>query len=593
MNESSVASSYRVLARKYRPQTFSELVGQEVLVKTLTNAIRTRRLPHAFVLTGVRGVGKTSTARIIAKAMNCTGHGDTPTEVPCGACENCVAISEDRHVDVLEMDAASHTGVDDIRDLIDGVRYAPVSGRYKVYIIDEVHMLSRNAFNALLKTLEEPPPHVMFVFATTEVRRIPVTILSRCMRFDLKRIETHMLAAHLANVCGIESISIEEVALNIISRAAEGSVRDALSLLDQAIALAGEEISVEQVRDMLGLADSALAYNLFEQVMRGDSAGALASLAELVAAGAEPDLILEDLLALTHWVTRVKVVPESLDNSSVTETDRARGVALANTLHMPALTRAWQILLKGLREVRSAPTPGAAAEMVIVRLGFAANLPFPADLIRQIQESDGGTEAVVRRADSSTDDQPQEASTGLVVAQKVALVATVPQPTEAESVGQVSPQDVAKPPLVRTLSDFESVVDFVREMREPILETNLRNNVHLVSFVPGRIELRLDDKADRNLPNRLGAILSNGTGLRWVVSVSQAVGAPTLNEQVENAERDRRAEIEQHPLVRKALDAFPGAEVREIRDVAIDTHDRIDDMAIEAGKTDSMKNEDG
>ena len=256
------------------------------------------------VLTGVRGVGKKSTARIIAKAMNCTGHGDTPTEVPCGACENCVAISEDRHVDVLEMDAASHTGVDDIRDLIDGVRYAPVSGRYKVYIIDEVHMLSRNAFNALLKTLEEPPPHVMFVFATTEVRRIPVTILSRCMRFDLKRIETHMLAAHLANVCGIESISIEEVALNIISRAAEGSVRDALSLLDQAIALAGEEISVEQVRDMLGLADSALAYNLCEQVMRGDSAGALASLAELVAAGAEPDLILEDLLALTHWVTR-------------------------------------------------------------------------------------------------------------------------------------------------------------------------------------------------------------------------------------------------------------------------------------------------
>ena len=583
MNESSAASSYRVLARKYRPQTFTELVGQEVLVRTLTNAIRARRLPHAFVLTGVRGVGKTSTARIIAKAMNCSGQGDGPTENPCGACENCVAISQDRHVDVLEMDAASHTGVDDIRGLIDGVRYAPVSGRYKVYIIDEVHMLSRNAFNALLKTLEEPPPHAMFVFATTEVRRIPVTVLSRCMRFDLRRIESQLLTAHLANVCGIESISIEEAALDIIARAAEGSVRDALSLLDQAVALAGEKISIDQVRDMLGLADGTLVYNLFEKVMCGDSAGALASLADLVAAGAEPDLILEDLLALTHWLTRVKVVPDSLDNLQVTETDRTRGAALANTLPMPALTRAWQILLKGLAEVRSAPSPGAAAEMVIVRLGFAANLPTPAELVRQAHESDNSHEAGPHSAGPSTNDRTQTSAILSTVTRNATLLAVAPQPTEekAEYSGEVLPNDGTKTPRTRMLSDFKSVVEFVREIREPILETNLRNNVHLVSFNPGRIELRLDDKADKNLPNRLGALLSDGTGQRWVVSVSQAAGAPTLNEQLENAAQDRRAKIERHPLVRKALDMFPGAEVKEIRDVAINVYDDVDDVAID------------
>ncbi|MBH62621.1 MAG: DNA polymerase III subunit gamma/tau [Alphaproteobacteria bacterium] len=583
MNEHSASSSYRVLARKYRPQTFSNLVGQEVLVRTLTNAIRAGRLPQAFVLTGVRGVGKTSTARIIAKAMNCTGRGDGPTEDPCGTCENCVAISEDRHVDVLEMDAASHTGVDDIRDLIDGVRYAPVSGRYKVYIIDEVHMLSRNAFNALLKTLEEPPPHAMFVFATTEVRRIPVTVLSRCMRFDLRRIESQLLVTRLASVCDSEKISVESSALDIIARAAEGSARDALSLLDQAAALAGEEISADQVRDMLGLADSTLAYDLFEQVMRGDAAAALASLAELVAAGAEPDLILEDLLALTHWLTRVKVVPESLNNPSVAETDRVRGGALAKALPMPVLTRAWQILLKGLAEVRSAPSPGAAAEMVIVRLGFAANLPAPADIVRQLQESDGSAEATVHGAGPRPEARPQATASVPAVAQNAAALGAAPQADEAEAEPprQVQSQEGAGAPQARTLADFEAVVDFVREMREPILETNLRNNVHLVSFDPGRIELRLDDKADRNLPNRLGALLSDGTGERWVVSVSQAAGAPTLNEQAATAARDRRAEIEQHPLVRKALETFPGAEVREIRDMAIDVQDGFDDMTVD------------
>ena len=582
MTDSSASSPYRVLARKYRPQTFADLVGQDVLVRTLTNAIRADRLPHAFVLTGVRGVGKTSTARIIAKAMNCTGHGDTPTEEPCGMCESCVAISEDRHVDVLEMDAASHTGVDDIRELIDGVRYAPVSSRYKVYIIDEVHMLSRNAFNALLKTLEEPPPHAMFVFATTEVRRIPVTVLSRCMRFDLRRIESELLASHLAKISESEAIEIEQAALNIIARAAEGSVRDALSLLDQAATLAGEKISLDSVRDMLGLADRTRMYDLFEQVLRGNVADALGTLGELVAVGAEPSLILEDLLALAHWLTRVKIVPASLKDPTVAETDRTRGEAIADALSMPTLTRAWQILLKGLGEVRSAPSPGAAAEMVIVRLAYAANLPAPAEIVRRLEGADpevpsGGAHIT---QDSGRRTVPPSAGAGEanvpVTVQNAAVAAASPQPRNAEvpAPGQVD----AEPASARKLPDFDSVVAFVREMKEPILETNLRNNVHLVGFEPGRIELRLDEKADRDLPNRLGTLLSDGTGSRWVVSVSQAEGAPTLNDQAMAAERDRRAEIERHPLVRKALETFPGSEIRDVRDLSVESTGEPDEM---------------
>jgi len=584
MTETSTPSPYRVLARKYRPQTFSDLVGQEVLVRTLTNAIQADRLPHAFVLTGVRGVGKTSTARIIAKAMNCTGRGDGPTEDPCGSCESCVAISEDRHVDVLEMDAASHTGVDDIRDLIDGVRYAPVTGRYKVYIIDEVHMLSRNAFNALLKTLEEPPPHTMFVFATTEVRRIPVTVLSRCMRFDLRRIDAEVLAGHLAGICERESISIEKAALDIIARTAEGSVRDALSLLDQAATLASGEISVDKIRDMMGLADRTLVYDLFEQALKGDVAAALGTLGELLAAGAQPDLVVEDVLALTHWLTRVKIVPDSLQNPTVAETDRTRGADLATALSMSALTRAWQILLKGLAEVRSAPSPGAAAEMVIVRLGFAATLPAPAELIRQIQESGGESAAAGTPARPGPSDRPSMPSSVPAMAQNAAVVAAVPRPEVVEipaavqSDSQEPRQEPESTPQARALPDFESVVAFVREMKEPILDTNLRNNVHLVSFEPGRIELRLDGKADPNIPNHLGSLLSEGTGSRWVVSVSQVDGAPTLNEQVAAAERDRLAEIEQHPLVRKALDTFPGSEIREIRDLTAEVPSASDEM---------------
>ncbi len=391
--------AYRVLARKYRPRDFSELVGQEALVRTLTNAIKSGRLAHAFMLTGVRGVGKTTTARIIARALNCTGPDGTggPTITPCGVCENCKSITADRHVDVMEMDAASHTGVDDIREIIEGVRYGPVAARYKVYVIDEVHMLSKNAFNALLKTLEEPPEHVKFIFATTEIRKVPVTVLSRCQRFDLRRIDSQTLVKHFNRVAEAEGVTVDPDAMALIARAADGSARDGLSLLDQAMALGGDRLDALQVRDMLGLADRARVVDLFEAAMTGQPRDALDILSDLHRSGADPVVVLQDLLDFTHFLTRFKVVPETALDPGTPETERVRGGELSGKLGMPSLTRAWQILLKGLGEVQSAPVPFDAAEMVIVRLAYSADLPNPADLIRQLQGSGapagGGTPA--------------------------------------------------------------------------------------------------------------------------------------------------------------------------------------------------------
>ncbi|MDP7342673.1 MAG: DNA polymerase III subunit gamma/tau, partial [Alphaproteobacteria bacterium] len=380
-------SPYRVLARKYRPTDFSDLIGQEALVRTVTNAIRTGRLAHAFLLTGMRGVGKTSTARILARALNCTGAegGDGPTAEPCGTCEHCTAIAEDRHVDVIEMDAASRTGVDDIRELIDGVRYRPTSARYKVYIIDEVHMLSKNAFNALLKTLEEPPLHVKFIFATTEVRRLPVTVLSRCQRFDLRRVDAATLAAHFEAVAAKENAEIEGAAIRLIARAADGSVRDGLSLLDQAIAHGAGAVSEAEVRDMLGLADRERVFELFAAVMKGETAIALDLLDEQYRVGADPIMLLQDMLELTHWLTRVKLVPAVADEPGIPEIERRLGREMTAELAMPELTRTWQMLLKGLSEARAAPHALMAVEMALVRLAYAADLPGPADALRALE----------------------------------------------------------------------------------------------------------------------------------------------------------------------------------------------------------------
>jgi DNA polymerase-3 subunit gamma/tau len=386
MSKTQEAASYRVLARKYRPETFDQLIGQEAMVHTLGNAFAMGRLAHAFILTGVRGVGKTTTARIIARALNCIGKDGQgkPTPNPCGVCEHCTQIAEDRHVDVIEMDAASRTGVDDIRELIDGVRYRPVTARCKVYIIDEVHMLSRQAFNALLKTLEEPPGHVKFIFATTEVRKIPVTVLSRCQRFDLRRIDTETLARHLAKVAASEKADIAPGALALIAAGAEGSVRDALSLLDQAISHAQGRIEELTVREMIGLADRSAMFNLLDDLMKGEVAAALDRLTEQYRSGADPVVVLRDLLEVVHWLTRIKIAPEVAATTEAPEEERKRGSEMAERLSIPVLARAWQMLLAGLKETQTAPRPLQAAEMALVRLAFCAELPTPGEVVRRL-----------------------------------------------------------------------------------------------------------------------------------------------------------------------------------------------------------------
>ena len=386
--------AYQVLARKYRPQNFGDLIGQDALVRTLTNAITSGRIAQGYMLTGVRGVGKTTTARLIARALNCIGPDGKggPTPTPCGVCVHCTAIAEDRHVDVLEMDAASRTGIDDIRELLEGVRYRPTSARYKIYIIDEVHMLSDKAFNALLKTLEEPPEHVKFIFATTEIRKVPVTVLSRCQRFDLRRIDAVKLEALFRDISKREKADVDDGALTLIARAADGSARDGLSILDQAISQAGGQkgigkVTEAAVRDMLGLADRVLVFDLLEALMKGDVKAALNLLADQYAAGASPVVVIQDLLELVHWLTRLKVAPDGAADPALAEAERTRGVAIAATLTMPVLTRAWQMLLKGLGEIRSAPIPVQAAEMVMVRLAYAAELPTPADAVKALETS--------------------------------------------------------------------------------------------------------------------------------------------------------------------------------------------------------------
>ncbi|MGE0722756.1 MAG: DNA polymerase III subunit gamma/tau [Alphaproteobacteria bacterium] len=549
MTEPTAPEPYRVLARKYRPARFDDLIGQEAMVRTLANAIRTGRIHHAYMLTGVRGVGKTTTARIIARALNCIGPDGTggPTIEPCGVCANCTAIAEDRHVDVLEMDAASRTGVGDIRELIDGVRYLPVQARNKIYIIDEVHMLSTAAFNALLKTLEEPPEHVRFIFATTEIRRVPITILSRCQRFDLRRIEADRLVGHFRMIAGKEQVEVEDEALRLIARAADGSVRDGLSLLDQAIALGEGRVEAARVRDMLGLADRGQVFDLFEAVMAGKVADALGLFDAAYRAGADPVAILQDMLAVTHAVTRLKSAPDSADAASLPELERTRGGALAAVLSVPALARAWQILLKGLGETQTAPQPRQAAEMVLIRLSHVADLPDPAALVRAIEEGRTTLATGAPAAAAPAADAPRAM---LAAGGMRATPAARPAP-EASALPQPA--------------SFEEAVQLFAERREAILHSSLYADVHPVHFEPGRIEIRLEPAAPRDLVSRFGTMLSEWTGRRWMISVSDALGGPTLRERAQEAEAALRHEVAQHPLVKAALLAFPGAVIEAVR----------------------------
>ena len=553
------AGAYRVLARKYRPATFADLIGQDAMVRTLRNAFAQGRIAHAFMLTGVRGIGKTTTARIIARALNCIGPDGQggPTIDACGVCANCTAILADRHPDVIEMDAASRTGIDDVREIIESTRFRPLQARTKVFIIDEIHMLSRQAFNALLKTLEEPPPHVKFVFATTEIRKVPVTVLSRCQRFDLRRIPLPDLAAHFARVAAAEAIEVAPDALDLLARAADGSVRDGLSLLDQAIAQsAGAPVEASQVVQMLGIADRVVVFDLIEAVMAGRLAEVLEITDRAHDHGADLGLILADLLELTHTLTRLRAVPALRTSNDLPEAERTRGAALAERLSMPVLARAWQMLLKGLQEVEAAPDRRAAAEMVLIRLCHAADLPPPADLVRRLTQQGPYTSADTGPSSpNGGGGGGLRAIAGGGAAQ--AIAAPPPAPIQA-----ATPQP----------RNYREAVAIAEAQRDPILHAHLLHSVHLVRFAPPVIELRPQPEAPRNLASDLAKLLSAATGTRWTIAVSVASGEPTLAEQGTAADTARRSAAADHPLVRAILDAFPGARIDTVHDRTADAY---------------------
>jgi len=563
------AKPYRVLARKYRPSSFADLIGQEAVVRTVSNAFETGRIAQAWILTGVRGVGKTTTARILARALNYElpdGSVTGPTIHMPRLGVHCQAIMESRHMDVLEMDAASHTGVDDVRQINDSVRYAPASARYKVYIIDEVHMLSTAAFNAFLKTLEEPPEHAKFVFATTEIRKVPVTVLSRCQRFDLRRVEADVLMRHLANIAAKEQVEIEPEALGVIARAAEGSVRDSLSLLDQAIAHAAGPVRAEEVRRMLGLADRTRVIDLFEQLVRGDIAGAFREFREQYDTGADPIVVLSDLAEFVNFVTRVKIVPATADNVAFSETERVRARDFATKLSMRVLSRMWQMLLKGIAEAQGATRPAAAAEMVLVRIAYVADLPTPDEAIRMIEQNGSAVPVVA-------------ASSAPRVAQAPGASALSPAPVRSSAAPRASVEATARPQMVasapqaqtepaRRISTFPELVALAGEKRDLLTKSALEADVRLVRIEDGRLEIALERNASRTLVNDLSRKLEQWTGRRWTVIVSNEAGQATLREQnlVEKSQRERTAEAD--PRVREVLARFPGAKVVEVRKLA-------------------------
>jgi DNA polymerase-3 subunit gamma/tau len=544
---------YQALARKHRPQTFDALIGQDAMVRVFRNAFAADRIHHAFILTGVRGVGKTTTARIIAKGLNCVGPDGAggPTIEPCGVCDPCRRIAEGRYIDVLEIDAASNTGVDFIRDITDMARTRPV-GRFKVFVLDEVHMLSTSAFNALLKTLEEPPAHVKFIFATTEIRKVPATILSRCQRFDLRRIEPEVMIDFLRGVCGKEGASVEDEGLALIARAAEGSVRDALSLLDQAIAPGQPPATAADVRAMLGLADRGRVLDLFEAIMRGDAAGALTELGAQYADGADPEAVLRDLAEVTHWLSVVKVAPDAADDPAAAAVERARGRQLAEGLGMRSLARAWQMLLKALEEVKLAPNAMMAAEMAVIRLTHVAELPSPEDLARRLTDAPPAPEAAPR------DPAPTGGGGATALAR-----AAAPDPAPA-----VAPEALAGFP------DFDSVVALIRAKRDMRLLVEVETHMRVTRYAPGRIEFTPAAGAPASLAGELTARLHAWTGARWMVSVAQdAVGAaaPTLAERRRAEADDLRARALARPLALAALAAFPDAQIKTVRAIAPET----------------------
>ena len=574
-------NGYRVLARKYRPERFSELIGQEALVRTLGNALSLGRLAHAFVLTGVRGVGKTSTARLLARGLNCIGadgNGEATLE-PCGVCEPCRAIAAARHVDVLEIDAASHTGVDDAREIIEGVGYRPVSARFKIYIIDEVHMMSKSAFNALLKTLEEPPDNVKFIFATTEIRKVPVTILSRCQRFDLRRVPAEALSGHLGSICERESIAAEAEVITAIARAAEGSVRDALSLLDQAAAMTADSLTADGIAEMLGRPGRRDSIAILTSAMAGDSAAGLAALASAMANGAEPEMIIADLLDLVHRAS-LKAAGGTLEE--LLDAEKAPVAALAEQ-GIARLGRAWQMLLKGHAEVTAAPHPGAAAEMLVIRLAHLASMPTPGEIVRKLADSapDGPQQAgpqAERPAAMSETATPEASPAAAPVSDAPEPPSPESQPPQTMMAGgqaevavtppQIMPEAVAEPdpqtsrPQPQSIHDIAALAESQNDL---LLASLIRSHVRPVRVQPGLLEISLTDGAPETLPGDIARQLSRWTGTRWMVSLADGAGGQTVAEERQAARQQLHDALAGTPLVKSILATFPGAEIDSVK----------------------------
>jgi DNA polymerase III subunit gamma/tau len=610
MNDTTTTmSSYRVLARKYRPATFDDLIGQDAMVRTISNAFEAGRIPQAWILTGVRGVGKTTTARILARALNYElpdGSISAPTVKMPVLGVHCEAIMESRHLDVIEMDAASHNSVDDVRQINDAIRYAPVSARYKVYILDEVHMLSGAAFNALLKTLEEPPPHAKFIFATTEIRKVPITVLSRCQRFDLRRVDAARLVEHLQSIAGKEGIKAESEALALIARAAEGSVRDALSLFDQAIAHAGGHsgggqsggstggpVRAEDVRQMLGLADRTRIIELFDALMRADIAAAIQELRDQYDCGADPVMVLGDLAEFTHFVTRIKIVPTLADDVSLTEAERIRGRAFAAKLSMRVLARTWQMLLKGIAEVEAAGRPIDAAEMVLVRIAYAADLPTPDEVIRSLGElrrgdpvtGNAGAPQLAMRAgaEQSRSEQPRsEQSRSEQPRPEMAARGSRSAPLTAATPVMMSAAAPAEEPVaqageVRKVMSFEDLIALAAEKRDLAIKSALERDVRLVRFEDGKLEVALESGAPKTLIGELSRKLAAWTGRRWMVAVSAEAGSPSIRAQAETRKAEMKDGVRTDPLVQAVLERFPGAEIVEVRAPVANSPDVVND----------------
>ncbi len=547
--------AYEVLARKYRPTSLSSLVGQDALVQTLSHAIETDRIPHAFVLTGIRGVGKTSTARIIARSLLCVGadeQGNTPVVEPCGVCSQCKAIATDSHVDVIELDAASRTGVNDVREIIESVQYAPVTGRYKLYIIDEVHMLSKSAFNALLKTLEEPPAHTKFIFATTEVQKIPVTILSRCMRFDLPRVSASNLAAHLKHITESEGITAEEAALEALAEAGDGSVRDSISLLDQAISHAGsgETLTLGAVHTMLGVTDANIAYSLLQQLSAGDVAASLQHAAQFYQEGGNPFYALDALLRLTHQLTEQQVLKQDVAHYASNEAQQQLFAQLAGELTIPVLSRVWQMCVQGKQEMQQADAPKQALDMLLVRISYAASLPTPEDLLAQVKKNSD--------ASSISNSASNAPSTAPAVAASASMAE---QPTQAQAPQQQN-VPMPPPPSFATVRNMDDILHLLQQAGEPLLQSYLREmEINQLQLEERRIEVVPLPGMEKDVPGRIASILTKQTGSPWFVVLGQSQGKQSINSKAADAAQAAKQEAVQDVQVQKLLQAFPESKI--------------------------------